>query len=576
MFLTGDIHSAWACELPVDPGTYPLSRTVGVELVATSVTSNNLDDLTGSPPRTASLAVEDAIRASNRHVKHLDFDSHGHSVLTITPQEAQMDWYVTSDRTDQAATSTWSTGWKVAVGSNTAHRGDGRGPMTPTTGMPHGGATSRRTFLRTAGALGGAVVLSAAAGAPLAAAAGARTRVYVLVTDGCRPDEVTADLTPNLHALRTAGTWYPNARSLPVMETIPNHVMMMTGVRPDRSGVPANAVFDRREGAVRDLDRPSDLRFPTLLERLNAAGHRTGTVLSKSYLYGIFGTRATYRWEPSPLVPVTNHAPDAFTTDALISMVDSVDPDLVFTNLGDIDRVGHSDLTGSTTLEVARKTALASTDQQVGRFVQHLKDTGRWESSVLVVLADHSMDWSVPTRVVSLAPVARRRPAAHRPRAGRAERRRRPALLDRRRRRPHSGGDPDARGRRGSGRRAVDPPAVRPAARDRGRRRGRLLQGGLAVQRPGGVVEPHPRQPRAPRHRADPVLPRGRLAPGRVRRGAHRRWRTPSTSRRRSGSSSACPPPPAATTAPRASSRSAVVRLRWAGVSAERGRTGTR
>jgi predicted AlkP superfamily pyrophosphatase or phosphodiesterase len=275
--------------------------------------------------------------------------------------------------------------------------------MTPDTRMPRDGATSRRTFLRAAGALGGVVVLSAAAGAPLAAAAGTRTRVYVLVTDGCRPDEVTADLTPNLHALRQAGTWYPNARSLPVMETIPNHVMMMSGVRPDRSGVPANAVFDRLEGAVRDLDRPTDLRFPTVIERLNAAAYRTGTVLSKKYLHGIFGTRATYRWEPSPLVPVTNHAPDAFTTDALISMVDSVDPDLVFTNLGDIDRVGHSDLTGSTTLEVARTAALASTDQQVGRFVQHLKDTGRWETSALVVLADHSMDWSVPTRVVSLA-----------------------------------------------------------------------------------------------------------------------------------------------------------------------------
>ena len=128
VFLTGDIHSAWACELPVDPGAYPLSRTVGVELVATSVTSNNLDDLTGSPPRTTSLAVEDAIKASNRHVKFLDFDSHGYSVLTITPQETQMDWYVTSDRADQAATSTWSTGWRVAAGSNrlTAATGEAR------------------------------------------------------------------------------------------------------------------------------------------------------------------------------------------------------------------------------------------------------------------------------------------------------------------------------------------------------------------------------------------------------------------------------------------------------------------
>ena len=128
VFLTGDIHSAWACELPVDPGAYPLSRTVGVELVATSVTSNNLDDLTGSPPRTTSLAVEDAIKASNRHVKYLDFDSHGYSVLSITPQETQMDWYVTSDRADQAATSTWSNGWRVAAGSNrlTAATGEAR------------------------------------------------------------------------------------------------------------------------------------------------------------------------------------------------------------------------------------------------------------------------------------------------------------------------------------------------------------------------------------------------------------------------------------------------------------------
>jgi hypothetical protein len=57
--------------------------------------------------------------------------------------------------------------------------------------------------------------------APHLSAAGERTRVHVLATDGCRPDEVTAELTPNLHALRQADTWYPNAPSLPVMETIP-------------------------------------------------------------------------------------------------------------------------------------------------------------------------------------------------------------------------------------------------------------------------------------------------------------------------------------------------------------------
>jgi arylsulfatase A-like enzyme len=133
-------------------------------------------------------------------------------------------------------------------------------------------------------------------------------------------------------------------------------------------------------------------------------------VLSKRYLFGIFGERATYRWEPFPLLPVTGHAPDAATTDALIAMVDTADPDLVFANLGDIDRVGHSDLTG-TSLRTARTVALASTDLQVGRFVDHLHRTGRWERSVLLVLADHSMDWSVPTNIVSVDQILRSRPA---------------------------------------------------------------------------------------------------------------------------------------------------------------------
>lgn len=261
----------------------------------------------------------------------------------------------------------------------------------------------RRSFLRVTGAAGASLLFSAAVGAPARAAGAERTRAYVLVVDGARPDEIGSGLMPNLQALRDGGMNFPRARSLPVMETIPNHVMMMTGVRPDRSGVPANAVYDRDEQVIRDLDRPTDLRFPTVISRLNRNGFTTGTVLSKEYLFGIFGTRATYRWEPAPIVPVSGHAPDVFTMDATLGMVEEFDPNLVFVNLGDCDRMGHSDLTG-TTLQAARQAALLSVDTQVGRFVDMLRSTGRWSSSVVVVLADHSMDWSRPDRIISLQP----------------------------------------------------------------------------------------------------------------------------------------------------------------------------
>ncbi len=258
----------------------------------------------------------------------------------------------------------------------------------------------RRTFLK-AGAAG--LVFSTVAGAPaLAAERRSRKRAYVLVIDGCRPDELDSGLTPGLAALRDGGLRFPQAASMPVMETIPNHVMMMTGLRPDRTGVPANSVYDRELGEVRDLDRPSDIRCGTLIGRLNRRGHTTGTVLSKTYLYGVFGGRATHRWEPSPKLPITEHAPDAFTIDAAITMLEEFDPSLMFVNLGDIDRFGHADLTG-TTLRAARRVALADTDRQVQRFLDALQEQGVWEHSIVIVLADHSMDWSTPDNVISLS-----------------------------------------------------------------------------------------------------------------------------------------------------------------------------
>lgn len=270
--------------------------------------------------------------------------------------------------------------------------------MTPRTSGPV--RADRRRFL-TAGAAG--LGFSTVAGAPARATAGrSRKRAYVLVIDGCRPDEIDSGLTPALAALRDGGLRFPQASSMPVMETIPNHVMMMTGLRPDRTGVPANAVYDRELGEVRDMDRPSDIRCDTLIGRLNRRGQTTGTVLSKTYLYGVFGGRATHRWEPSPTLPITEHAPDAFTIDAAITMLEELDPNLMFVNLGDIDRFGHADLTG-TTLRLARRLALAGTDLQVRRFLDALKAQGVWEQSMVIVLADHSMDWSTPDKVISLS-----------------------------------------------------------------------------------------------------------------------------------------------------------------------------
>lgn len=122
LFITGDIHSGWACELPYDASTYPIGDSAGVEFVCSSVTSNNLKDITGTPPHTTSTVVEQVIKANNRHIKYLNFDDHGFSVLDVTAARAQMDWYVIGDRADKNTSVTWSVSYATRAGTGRVER----------------------------------------------------------------------------------------------------------------------------------------------------------------------------------------------------------------------------------------------------------------------------------------------------------------------------------------------------------------------------------------------------------------------------------------------------------------------
>ncbi|KAF4410193.1 alkaline phosphatase D family protein [Streptomyces lycii] len=125
VFLTGDIHMAWANDVPVRAATYPLSGSAATEFVVTSVTSDNLDDILRVPPHTVSPVAVAAVRAANRHVKWLDMDSHGYGVLDVTAERAQMDYYAVSDKSDRAAGTRWLRSYRTPSGTRKVERADG-------------------------------------------------------------------------------------------------------------------------------------------------------------------------------------------------------------------------------------------------------------------------------------------------------------------------------------------------------------------------------------------------------------------------------------------------------------------
>ncbi|MFI6420662.1 alkaline phosphatase D family protein [Streptomyces sp. NPDC050842] len=122
VFLTGDIHMAWANDVPVKAATYPLSASAATEFVVTSVTSDNLDDMLNVAPGTLSVVAAGAVKAANRHVKWVDMDHHGYGVLDVTSERSQMDYYTVSDKTDPAATTAWARSYRTKNGTQRVER----------------------------------------------------------------------------------------------------------------------------------------------------------------------------------------------------------------------------------------------------------------------------------------------------------------------------------------------------------------------------------------------------------------------------------------------------------------------
>jgi ectonucleotide pyrophosphatase/phosphodiesterase family member 5 len=274
----------------------------------------------------------------------------------------------------------------------------------------------RRSFLKGSAALGGVLAGVVPGAAPKGAWAqspsGDHVRVVVVVLDGLRTDEV-GQMTM-LSELMEAGTVYPQARAQMIAETTPNHVSMLTGMRGGRHGMPGNSVpFVSSNVGFEPRHLQADSIFT--LARRQAPELRTASVTAKTYLVsaqthdrtgdGEEDASSTNRVRTA--IPVDESARDVETGPQAVAALREQDPDFLFVNLGDIDRAGHVDVTGGlpTRLPVVRTAVLQTADLMLRSIVEEIKRVeGRWESTVLIVTADHSMDWSLPHRIISLQP----------------------------------------------------------------------------------------------------------------------------------------------------------------------------
>ncbi|MGH9186320.1 MAG: alkaline phosphatase D family protein, partial [Acidimicrobiales bacterium] len=133
VFLTGDIHSSWASDIPADAGAYlPIegfNNSVAVEFVGTSVTSDSLvgtiEGLGLPAADTLAQVIELVVPVQNRWLRYFEGRSNGFGVFEVTRDRAQFDWWFVSDRTDPRATAAVAQSWLTRAGTNRLDRAPG-------------------------------------------------------------------------------------------------------------------------------------------------------------------------------------------------------------------------------------------------------------------------------------------------------------------------------------------------------------------------------------------------------------------------------------------------------------------
>jgi predicted AlkP superfamily pyrophosphatase or phosphodiesterase len=299
---------------------------------------------------------------------------------------------------------------------------------------------------RARGRLIGAVLCIPALLAPAAAAttgASERPLVYVVVLDGLERDRVEQGKAPFISSLLAGeganATYFPNSRSVMPAETNPNHIAMMSGAFPGRSGNPSNAFalyapLEHEDSCATtgpfDFSSPptetsgesstcpqAEMLFESIRHQGNPDQLALAGVFGKPKLGRIFSGSnfrrsrrdVDYLWAPCasgpeddeycesvPTDPIRGYALDDETVmdrviAASVGGIQVPDgrrrPDFTFVNLHQIDSAGHVFGTGP-----VYDTAIARADDQVERLVTVLRAHGEWERTVMILVSDHGMD----------------------------------------------------------------------------------------------------------------------------------------------------------------------------------------
>lgn len=212
-------------------------------------------------------------------------------------------------------------------------------------------------------------------------------------------------VTPNIGILVENGAAFTKAEAVMPTKTQVNHVTIVSGSYADNIGIVGNYVFDTsKKGALffQTYDfpwrNPSLIKADTIfkaMERENP-NYTSAVVAGKNYvgtpIWADYQAGPAYTSETAKELGINKFpevmlwdSPDEWVMDNALLVLEEVDPEIILIHLPFLDPVQHSFGHGS----MESWATLAWADYQVGRLLKYLNESGKLESTLLVVTADH-------------------------------------------------------------------------------------------------------------------------------------------------------------------------------------------
>lgn len=264
-------------------------------------------------------------------------------------------------------------------------------------------------------------MLGAAVAFASVADAADKARALVIVLDGLRPDYVTPDLMPNVHALGQRGVVCADHHAVFPTVTRVNASTFSTGCYPARHGILGNTIYapevNKEKGIstgnaenLMKLDAATNgrlLTVPTLGEILDTAGLKIfaassgssgsafllnprvkggGIVNSELVLPESARKHVDELLGPVPEESTPNTAGNRRIVDGLLRIgCEELDADMMFLWITDPDHTAHAKGVG--TPDTA--SALKHVDEEVGRVLEFLKSKQLDGSVNVIITSDH-------------------------------------------------------------------------------------------------------------------------------------------------------------------------------------------